>query len=731
MARAVATILDQADDESATLHRRNGSAPENRELTEYEFTEYPEIKQSETNQNEIRQIEIKQTEIRQAYSARHLLLAEAGTGTGKTLAYLVPAALSGRKVVISTNTINLQEQILAKEIPFIRRYLAPGLKAICVKGRQNYLCLYRWHQLQVNPQGRLFSRAGADGEEKTLTEIAAWLETTSSGDRAELSSLSDDSPLWAGLSAAADRCLGSSCAHRAECFITRLRGQAARAQLLIVNHHLFFSDLAVRRFGHAEVLPRYEAVIFDEAHHLENIATRYFGLSFSHYQVIDLVRDLEAMAEERLQAADRTRLLQAARSLGVEAGIFLNFFPHKRGRFPLIPLINEEPGWPQLCQSWQGAFSAVIRNLEELTKTAEIWGSSLRRCQDLLSAFKTVTSPPGFSPVPATIAPSSFSAATEAKAQAEAGEQNPAPPVIENGAVDAAGKPAITPKFSIYWYERREKSVQLVVSPIEVAGELRQHLYQQVKAAVLTSATLRTGNDFRYVKSRLGLPDDCPNLDIPTPFDYPGRTLLYVPGPDFPAPDQVQYPTAARREMAEIVRRSQGRALLLFTNISAMRQAAATLATTVPYPLLVQGEAPRALLLAEFRRRTRSILLAVASFWEGVDVPGESLSCVIIDKLPFEVPSDPVIMARIDQIKAEGGNPFFDFQVPRAVLMLRQGVGRLLRSDRDRGVLAILDVRLFTKGYGRTFRKSLPPSPLSRDLNEVKKFFGQAFNEES
>ncbi|MDF1613769.1 ATP-dependent DNA helicase [Desulfurivibrio dismutans] len=651
--------------------------------------------------------------------SQRLLLAEAGTGTGKTLAYLIPAVLSGRKVVVSTNTINLQEQILAKEIPFIRRHLAPGLKALCVKGRQNYLCLYRWHQLQVNPQGRLFKGSAADHGEQNLETIAAWLNETHTGDRGELRGLADDSPLWAGISAAAGHCLGSSCPHGADCFITRLRQRAARAQLLIVNHHLFFSDLAVRRFGHAEVLPRYEAVIFDEAHHLENIATRHFGLSLSHYQIIDLVRDLEAMAEARLRERDRAGVVQTARALAAEAGAFLDFFPSRRGRFPLRELIAAEPIWPELCQSLTTAFTAVIRPLEELARKEEIWGPVLRRCQDLLATFKTITNPPPVGQAAAEQPPGHASMPqlprnTDGLATSPADGDQAAPPAPV--AADAA----------IYWYERREKTVQLAVSPIDVAGHLQEHLYRQVKAAVFTSATLRTGNDFRYVKARLGLPADCPALDLATPFDYANRTLLYVPDQDFPEPNQPAYPARARQAMREIIGHSRGRALLLFTSISAMRQAAEELAgCRLPYPVLVQGEAPRSLLLEEFRRQTRSVLLAVASFWEGVDVPGESLSCVIIDKLPFEVPSDPVIMARVDKIKAEGGNPFFDFQVPRAVLTLRQGVGRLMRATNDRGVLAILDVRLFNKGYGRIFLKSLPPSPLSRELGQVKKFFSR------
>lgn len=601
--------------------------------------------------------------------AARILSVEAGTGTGKTLAYLAPAALCGRKVVISTNTINLQEQILAKEIPFIRRYLAPWLKAMCVKGRQNYLCLYRWQQVRALPQPSLFE------QDRDLAAIEEWLAKTVTGDRAELTWLADDSPLWASLTASGSQCLGSACPDLAACFLTKMRQQAARAHLLIVNHHLFFSDLAVRRFGHAEVLPRYECVIFDEAHHLENIATRHFGLLFSHYQALDLVKDIEQLAAGELRERDRNKTLQAARALAAEADRFAALFPKERGRFPLAPFIEECPGWERERSALADHFAALEEQLDHLTVAGEIWNAMLRRTQELAATAMAVTDP---------------------------------------GRGEA-----------IYWYERRDRTVSLAASPIEVANELRATLYEQVRAAVFTSATLTTAGNFSYFKGRLGLPEASESLTLDTPFDYAGRTLLYVPPDDFPAPAAPGYGEAARSQMAEIIRHSSGRALVLFTSISAMREAAGALAAELPYPVLVQGEAPRSVLLDRFRLQTHSVLLAVASFWEGVDVPGEALSCVIIDKLPFEVPSDPVIMARIEKIQAEGGKPFFDFQVPRAILMLRQGVGRLMRVGADRGVLAILDVRLFTKGYGRLFRRSLPPSPVSRDLTAVKRFFSE------
>ncbi|MEW6502101.1 MAG: ATP-dependent DNA helicase [Thermodesulfobacteriota bacterium] len=600
-------------------------------------------------------------------SDSNLLAVEAGTGTGKTLAYLVPAALSGQKVVVSTNTINLQEQILAKEIPFLIEHLVPTLSALCVKGRQNYLCLYRWQQLCAAPQGRLFG-SGAE-----LSAIADWLEETSTGDRAELNWLSDDSPLWHKITATTSQCLGSQCPDGAACFVNQLRKKAAKAQLLVVNHHLFFSDLALRRFGHAEVLPRYESVIFDEAHHLENVATRYFGSAMSHYQLTDLAADAEAMAEADLAPRDRTRTVQVARALAVQAEEFLQIFPRERGRFSLPAFTETYRGWAAAREALRGALLSLTAQAEALLPVSEGWGSMVRRCEELLETLENVT---------------------------------------DN--YDSR---------HVYWYERREKTVALSASPIEVAAELEGSLYHEVKSAIFTSATLTTAGTFTYFASRLGLPETTETLVVDTPFDYPGRTLLYVPPNPFPEPNQPAYPAATVRTLTDLVQCSNGRALLLFTSISAMHKAADALRTTLPYPLLVQGEAPRSRLLECFTSETHSVLLAVASFWEGVDVPGESLSAVIIDKLPFEVPSDPVIMARIEKMKEEGANPFVEFQIPRAILTLRQGVGRLMRTATDRGLLAILDVRLFTKQYGRLFRQSLPPSPVTRSLAEVQTFF--------
>ncbi|MFZ5775734.1 MAG: ATP-dependent DNA helicase [Thermodesulfobacteriota bacterium] len=597
-----------------------------------------------------------------------LLAVEAGTGTGKTLAYLVPAILSGRKVVVSTNTLTLQDQILDKEIPFIRRHIAPQLNVVCVKGRQNYLCLHRWNQLLLSPQRALFA------DELELGRVAEWLAGTESGDRAELTWLADNSPLWPMASATTSQCLGGHCPEQGQCFVTRLRKQAAQAQVLIVNHHLYFSDLAIRREGHAEVLPRYEAVIFDEAHHLESVATRYFGISFSHYQVTELVRDLETAAQADLAGREREGVVQTARALARQADLFAGIFPRERGRFPLPEFINACPAWHEERQRLTDHLLALRDHLEEVAVHAESWLSMLRRTEEMLSIFATITEP--------------------------------------------------SDRNSIYWYERREKTVALASSPIDIAGEMRDCLYSQAAAVVFTSATLATAGSFAYFFERLGI-TAAETLLLPTPFDYPHRTRLFIPAKNFPEPTSRDFAPACQRLMREMILLARGRALLLFTSINAMRAAHEALRDELPFPLLLQGEAPKAKLLEQFRKETHSVLLAVASFWEGVDVPGESLSCVIIDKLPFEVPTDPVIMARMERIRNSGGNPFFDFQVPRAILSLRQGVGRLMRSSTDRGVLAICDVRLFTKQYGRLFLQSLPPSPVCRDLDTVADFFGE------
>lgn len=603
-----------------------------------------------------------------------ILVVEAETGIGKTLAYLIPAVLSGKRVVVSTATLNLQDQIVEKDIPLVARILGKDIRVICLKGRQNYLCLYRWYQYRSNPQLSLFA-------EPWVEKIDRWLPRTETGDRSELEWLGEQSRCWAQISCQSNQCLGGDCPESTDCFINQLRKRAGTCSLLVVNHHLCFSDLALRKAGFGEVLPRYEAVIFDEAHHLENIASAFFGKSFSHYQLLDMLRDIETLvkAELRPEAAERILALQSG--LKQRADCFSQIFPGHVGRFHLRPLIEEmsKERWREEIDLLSTGIVQLKESLNALEGQGEGWQHLAVRAEGLNGALREIAL------------------------------------VEENSSQDF-----------VYWYERKERTVTLAATPVKVAEELRAQLYSSVKACVMTSATLSSGGEFGYIKERLGLDETAQFRRFSSPFDYLGRTLLYVPEAGFPEPAAEDFLQVASQRIAEILRLSQGRALVLCTSYRGMDSLAGFLQQCLHFPILIQGTASRSSLLQTFREETHSVLLATASFWEGVDVVGESLSCVIIDKLPFEVPSDPVIQARIARIKEEGGNPFFDFQVPRAILTLRQGVGRLIRSSSDRGLIAIMDVRLFSKGYGRTFLKSLPASPVTRELTEVEEFFQAA-----
>ncbi|HHD62863.1 MAG TPA: ATP-dependent DNA helicase [Desulfobulbaceae bacterium] len=603
------------------------------------------------------------------------LVVEAETGLGKTLAYLVPAVLTGRRVVISTNTRNLQDQILEREIPFIKEYIDPDLKATCVKGRQNYLCLYRWHQMVSTGQGELF-------DDSASKRLADWIRQTTFGDRVELDWLPSQSPLWQMICCQSHFCLGTDCPDGHHCFLNRLRREAATSRLLVVNHHLLFSDLAVRRGGYGEVLPRYEAIIFDEAHHVEKVATQFFGRSFSRYQVRDLAGDLERSALSELGRKQRKEFLQKIHALSGKMEQFAALFPVERGRFPLRDIWATDTGLMEKRDELLRAFDQLADQLESASGGREPWAQYRVRCLELQAELAFIT--------------------------AEAFDDLPEE---ENR--------------YIHWFERREKNIVLSATPVDVAEELQKTLFSSVAACVFTSATLTTGGDFSYFFKRLGLPEETCSLSFPSPFDYADRTLLYIPDADFPEPTGTGYQQALHGRIQSLIKAAGGRALVLFTSFKAMDAARHALKDSLGFPLLCQGTAPRHELLRRFSEDIGSVLFAVASFWEGVDIAGESLSLIIIDKLPFEVPTDPVIMARMSRIKAGGGNPFYEFQVPRAILSLRQGVGRLMRSSGDRGVIAVLDARLFSKNYGKRFLGSLPPSPLVRDLQAVKSFFIQ------
>jgi len=603
------------------------------------------------------------------------LVIEAETGIGKSLAYLVPAILSEKRVVVSTATINLQDQLVEKEIPLLGRLLGEDIPAVCVKGRQNYLCLYRWFQYRSSPQLSLI-------DDEDCSRIERWLEVTESGDRAELDWLADRSPLWPKISAHSHQCLGGECPESSSCFINRLRRNAGAARFLIVNHHLYFSDLALRQRGYGELLPRHEAVIFDEAHHLESVATSFFGRSFSQYQVYDLIGDITQQMESELPPEIADRLSGLTQGIKQRVERFVTLFPLKRGRYNLIEFVTRQNDWPGEVQLVADGLKRLADEIGSCSREYENWHAIEERTRELRENLLFVGLP----------------------------------------------DPEEISETYVYWYERRERSISLSATPVDVAEDLRNTLYSAVPNCVLTSATLSTGNRFDFICKRLGLASDVTTLQLKSPFDYKERTILYIPGKNFPEPPSDGYAALLNEYIESLLSITRGRALVLFTSFKGMDSVAEYLQDRLPYPVLVQGTASRARLLSRFREEIDSVLLAVASFWEGVDIPGESLSSVIIDKLPFEVPSDPVVQARMQAVTNDGGNPFFDLQVPRAVLALRQGMGRLMRSSRASGMIAVMDTRLFTKRYGSVFLKSMPPSPVVRDINDVRTFFGQFDN---
>jgi ATP-dependent DNA helicase DinG len=604
----------------------------------------------------------------EAFCLEDVALVEAGTGTGKTLAYLVPALLCGRKTVVSTRTKNLQEQIFEKDIPFIRRWLGRGFKAAALKGRENYLCLRRFKAFLREPTFQ------TPGEALYLEALTGWAETTTTGDRATLSELPEDFTTWSDLSASAEQCLGGKCPEHGECFLQRARRAAAAADLVVVNHHLFMADLAVRRSGHGEVIPGYKAVVFDEAHQVEEVATQYFGLAVSSWRLNELRRDVEAAL--RLCGGAGPELVQILTWLRHQADALAFRFFAEEGEF-------------------------------------ELWTEDSGPVMDRLRAFGLRLS--------AQL--SRLASLLEARAAHEEALEGLPKRAMEVGhdldfILDGRDR------SYVYYAERRKGGLFLRAAPIAVGPLLRERLYRPGLPLVFTSATLATNGAFDHLKERLGLLPEIEGLVVPSPFDFERRSLLYVPGV-MPPPQHPDYPEALTQEIEALLALSRGRAFVLFTSYRNLGYVTERLAGRLPWPCLIQGEAPRSALLDRFRSRPGSVLFATQSFWEGVDVPGENLSAVIIDKLPFAPPDRPLIKARLERMREEGQDPFFAYQVPEAIISLKQGLGRLLRTQTDRGLLAVLDARLVSRGYGKTFLRSLPKSPLTRDKGRVAEFFGQ------
>jgi ATP-dependent DNA helicase DinG len=615
--------------------------------------------------------------VEEALSEKRHLIVEAGTGTGKTLAYLVPVIRSGRRVIISTGTKNLQEQLFHKDVPFLERALFPDGKGklnVCyMKGRNNYLCRKKLYDLTDQPV-----LSGLE-EIEHYRAIAAWEKTTQTGDRAELASLPEANALWHRLDARADTCIGQKCSAFQQCFITEMHRRAMESDIIIVNHHLFFADLSIKQQSEyapdAGILPEVGAVIFDEAHELEDVAGSYFGISVSNARIEDLCRDAEISLQRNHSLS--ASLAGAVKSLRDRSMFFFAVLPQGDGRFAFENRREflEENGEEFL--NLQQALQRLASELENLPSKPEEVFTFIRRTQELQVQL-------GF--------------------LMESEDRN-----------------------TVFWIERRrggrdKANVFLQATPIDVAPILKTCLFDKLDCAVLTSATLAVGGGFEYVKRRLGV-EYARETVLPSHFDYENQAMLYVP-PDLPDPRTPQFAAQAADRIKRLLQISRGRAFVLFTSYAQMNDVYQRLLGELDYPMLLQGDAPKGALLEEFRLTPNAVLFATSSFWQGVDVQGEQLSCVIIDRLPFAVPSDPVVAARVKAIDAEGGNAFFQYQVPAAVITLKQGFGRLIRSLHDRGLLALLDNRILKKQYGRVFLESLPNYKKTTELKQVEEFFG-------
>jgi ATP-dependent DNA helicase DinG len=621
-----------------------------------------------------------------------VLLAEAGTGTGKTLAYLVPAILSRRRVLVSTGTKNLQEQIYFKDLPILRDSLGVPFRATCMKGRGNYLCLHRFEQFRQNLEPRM-PGFGRTEVEVFVPIITDWLERTETGDRAELADLPEDLPFWSDIAAHAETCLGSDCPRYTDCFVTRLRQRAAESDIVIVNHHLLCADAAVRQHSFGEVIPECHVAIVDEAHQLEDVATQYFGISLSNHRLEDLARDADRVlgsglsreiADELKQAVDRVRDDGRRFFAGVQLAR-----GRASGRFTGDDRVRIAPGSLLEAAEAAGALTASLTLLE--------------------SVLRSLTPPDSSSAGGEAVTRSNEDALSIAARAADFRDE-----------LTFLVK-ADDPSYVFYLEWRGRHGVFLRASPIDVSAIIRELLLDRMHGTILTSATLTVDGSFDYIRGRLGI-GRAEEIRLPSEFDYRQQALLYLPR-RMPDPRAPQFADAAAREVVDILRRTNGRAFVLFTSYAMLRAVHQVAEPALEFPMFVQGTLPRSTLLAQFRGTPHAVLLATASFWQGVDVVGDALSCVIIDKLPFASPADPLTAARIDAIRTAGGEPFSDYQVPLAILTLQQGLGRLIRHRRDRGVLAVLDPRLQTKGYGRRFLASMPPAPVTHDLSAIDRFF--------
>jgi ATP-dependent DNA helicase DinG len=661
--------------------------------------------------------------VERALAERRHLIVEAGTGTGKTLAYLLPALRTGQRVIVSTGTKALQDQLFFRDVPFLESLLGP-LRVCYMKGRANYLCRHKLVTLRTQP-----ILSGLE-EIDQYRQIAAWEQTTETGDRAELSGMPESSALWNKLDARAEACLGSTCPDYRRCFITEMRRRALESDIIIVNHHLFFADLSVRQQASgapdAGILPEAAAVIFDEAHELEEVASSYFGLSVSNLRFEELARDTDSMLRgkegaEKLPAAtqqlrDRARMFFAGLPIagdGRQPFVGREEFLETSGDLYLavrttLKLLEAEMENMKGIDEAPGLKKRVTRLRTELEFLLESNQSNMVYWMERRAAFS------GSENSAAAKAERFTASAVENAASLKGHDFSRANDAsIRSGALAPAGRSSS--------FRNTARHTFLQATPIDVSDLLHEMVFETIPTVVLTSATLTVQGGFEHMRKRLGL-TEARELVVPSHFRYDKQALLYLP-PNMPDPREPDFPEAAAECIRRILAITRGRAFCLFTSYSQMRDLYERLLPVLDFPLLLHGTAPRKALLEQFRETPNAVLFGTSSFWQGVDVQGEALSCVIIDRLPFAVPSDPVVSARMKAIEETGGKPFFDYQVPAAVLTLKQGFGRLIRSLEDRGVLVLLDPRVRRQRYGQTFLASLPPYRMTTTITDVEAFF--------
>lgn len=604
----------------------------------------------------------------QAIEERNHLCVEAGTGTGKTLAYLIPCLFTQKRVIISTATINLQEQLLNQDLPFVRRFLSPTLEVTSMKGRRNYLCLKRFWELRG--QESLFE-VGVDQYWEMVEE---WLRRTSSGDRSELEWLGDDDPLWHQIDARRETCLGQKCEFFSECWITKMRQRAFEADIVVVNHALLFANLALEKDEIGKILPEFSVLILDEAHEVEEVAADYFGERISNYQVDDLLRQLQIICYGLPEYETTLRKLEKV------SKAFFSRFPDREGRHSL--------------NFFRSSNDALVDLREELNQEYVKLDSILKVLLHQLEQEKGLP----LEAVALSRRVDQFLVILESLFRTDLPDQ-------------------------VYWFERTGRGVFLHLTPINIAPILRAKVFARTDSVVLTSATLATGGNFNFIKDRLGVPDPL-EVTVSGEFNYSEQAILYVPR-RIPEPRSEGYFLQAVKEIRTILDLTKGDAFLLFTSVRQLDRVYEVLRHDAVYPVLRQGEMPKSRLLESFKSQPGSVLCATSSFWQGVDVRGDALRAVIIDKLPFQVPTEPLVAARAEKLRRDGRDPFSDYMIPAAIIALKQGLGRLIRSRQDRGILAVLDSRLWTRSYGEFFFNSLPNCVVTDNIENLENFWGR------